>query len=122
MRERRQTDWPTVACQVDAEEWLVTSAPEVPAEGARAIIRELFASGRVPPTPEGRGAVAISLVRRLWLGTQPEPSGVHILAIVGDRCSSAARCPHSLLLVEPSLAAVGGLDHGTVRLTPEAQS
>ncbi len=57
MRERRQPDWPTVACQVDAEERLVTSAPEVPAEGARAIIRELFASGRVPPTtPEGRGA------------------------------------------------------------------
>jgi hypothetical protein len=78
-------DWPPVACQAEAEELLVTHAPEVPADVARAIIRELVMSGRVPPkTPEVRGALAIAVVRRLWIGTHPGPSGRHIVAIVGS--------------------------------------
>ncbi len=87
MRERSQMDWPTVACQVEAEELVVTYAPEVSADVARDIIRDLFAAGRVPPKArDARDALAITVVRRLWLGTYPGPSDLHIVAIVGDRC------------------------------------
>jgi hypothetical protein len=47
--DRSQAAWPTIACQVEAEELLITHAPEVPADVARAIIRELVTAGRVPP-------------------------------------------------------------------------
>ena len=96
MSERWPRDWPTVACQVDAEELRVTHAPEVAAEEARALMSALFASGRVPRTSDGSGMVAISVVGRLWIGTHAGPSGVHLIAIVGSRCViSRALAPSS---------------------------
>ena len=77
MNERRPRDWPTVACQAEVEELLVTHAPEVPADLARAIIRELVAARRVPPqAPDACDALAIPVVRRLWIGIHPGPSGL----------------------------------------------
>jgi hypothetical protein len=84
--DRSQADWPTVACQVEAEELFVTHAPEVPADVARTIIRELVAAGRVPPqVPDAHDTLAISVVRCLWIGTHPGPSGLHLVVIIGDQ-------------------------------------
>ncbi len=90
MRERRQMDWPTVACQVNAEEVLVTYAPERPRCRPRGCAPSSGSWSRAAASRprRRRGAAPRRSASSGGSGSAPSRGrpGVHIIAIIGDRC------------------------------------
>ncbi len=89
MIPERRVGWERTALHWEREELIVEHRVGIAPERARAIVRDLLASGRVPPlrpSPSRAGGSGILGLSRLWLGAHQGPDGPFWVAVIDSHC------------------------------------